>query len=90
MYASAQADDFESPGTRSFGRQKNGRSDEGAAKFREETPRKGGGITERKSAIPRCSNVADLVVGRKEKLQGSIPVIYMVFLMISAKSESAA
>jgi hypothetical protein len=31
----------------------------GAAKFREETPRKGGGVAERNSAIPRCSNMAE-------------------------------
>jgi hypothetical protein len=37
---------------------KKGRSGEGAAKFREETPRKGGGKTERNSVMPRCSNMA--------------------------------
>jgi hypothetical protein len=29
----------------------------GAAKFREETPRKGRGIAKRKPAIPRCNNM---------------------------------
>jgi hypothetical protein len=31
---------------------------EGAAKFREETPRKGHGIAKRKLAMPRCNNMA--------------------------------
>jgi len=31
---------------------------EGAAKFREETPKKGGGRAERISVMPRCSNMA--------------------------------
>jgi len=38
--------------------QKKKAAPEGAAKFREETPRKGHGVAERKSAIPRCSNMA--------------------------------
>jgi hypothetical protein len=39
-----------------------------AAKFREETPRKGGGITERKSAMTRCSNMPEFIpqCNRKE------------------------
>jgi len=48
---------------------KNGRSrGAGAAKFREETPRKGGGITERKSAMTRCSNMSEPIpqCNRKE------------------------
>ena len=35
-----------------------------AAKFREETPRKGGGFADG-SAIPRCNNMMELDPGRK-------------------------
>ncbi|HEV7960816.1 MAG TPA: hypothetical protein VGP01_07265 [Rhizomicrobium sp.] len=39
-----------------------------AAKFREETPRKGGGFAEG-SAIPRCNNMIELPGGDKSKKQ---------------------
>jgi hypothetical protein len=35
-----------------------------AAKFREETPRKGGGFPDG-SGIPRCNNMLDRALGRK-------------------------
>ena len=43
---------------------KKGRFGEEAAKFREETPRKGGGFADG-SAIPRCSNMMELAPARK-------------------------
>jgi hypothetical protein len=42
---------------------KKGRFGEEAAKFREETPRKGGGFADG-SAIPRCSNMMKLDLPR--------------------------
>ncbi|MDE1938333.1 MAG: hypothetical protein KGI68_04885 [Alphaproteobacteria bacterium] len=39
----------------------------GAAKFREETPRKGRGVTERKSVMPRCNNMAPHPFASKRK-----------------------
>jgi hypothetical protein len=43
---------------------KNGRFVAEAAKFREETPRKGGGFADG-SAIPRCNNMMELDLRRK-------------------------
>jgi hypothetical protein len=40
-------------------RKKKGRFGEEAAKFREETPRKGGGFVDG-STIPRCNNMMEL------------------------------
>jgi hypothetical protein len=38
----------------------------GAAKFREETPRKGRGVTNGKPVIPRCNNMSPLKNAIKE------------------------
>ena len=43
------------PSSRAIPRKK--AAPEGAAKFREETPRKGGGITNGRSVMPRCNNM---------------------------------
>jgi hypothetical protein len=53
------------PGIKKTALKKNGRFGVAeAAKFREETPRKGGGFSDG-SEIPRCNNMLDLPFGRK-------------------------
>jgi hypothetical protein len=45
-------------------KRKKGRFVAEAAKFREETPRKGGGFAD-ESAIPRCNNMIEVETSRK-------------------------
>ncbi len=53
------------PGIKRTALKKNGRFGVAeAAKFREETPRKGGGFSDG-SEIPRCNNMLDRLPGRK-------------------------
>ena len=52
---------------------------EGAAKFREETPRKGGGIAERKSAMPRCNNMAERLAASQAQNADHRPQIFLNF-----------
>ena len=51
-------------GQKTRARMKKGRFVAEAAKFREETPRKGGGFADG-SAIPRCNNMMELTFVRK-------------------------
>jgi hypothetical protein len=67
----------------------------GAAKFREETPRKGRGDAKRKFAMPRCNNMALLQCGSKPNRQPNVNffrhkywvywIIYYVYFLITLR-----